>query len=83
MVRSVRSAVECFTYCKDAFRKGRLGSPVDAERLVEPVRERLRAFQTGSHHVGAARPQPAVGFLEDDIDPVQRALDRIGVRARR
>ena len=70
MVRSVGSAVGRFSSCENAVRKGRPSSPVDAERLVEPVRERLRAFHAGGHHVSVGGPQPAVGFLEDDIDPV-------------
>ena len=41
MVRSVGSAVGRFISCEDAVRNAQSGSSVDAERLVEPVRERL------------------------------------------
>ena len=35
---------------------------------------------SGGHHVGAGRPHPAVGLLEDDVDAVEKALDRNRVR---
>lgn len=53
--------------------------PVEIDVAVEGVAHSVCSVQAGRHEVCAGAEQIAVCILEDDVDPVEQALDGDGI----